>query len=62
LPGRAPGPAVGLGALSASVLFPMLLRRFPLIQSAGEPTYRAPGVALRGLESLPVTLIPSDPS
>jgi len=51
-----------LARLSASVLFPMLLRRFPLIQSAGEPTYRAPGVALRGLESLPVTLIPSDPS
>jgi cytochrome P450 len=55
-----------LARLSASVLFPRLLRRFPDILPAGQPRYRAPGVALRGLESLPVTLTlpltPSDPS
>ena len=55
-----------LARLSASVLFPRLLRRFPDIRPAGQPTYRAPGVALRGLESLPVSLTPpvtpSDPS
>jgi cytochrome P450 len=45
-----------LARLSATVLFPMLLRRFPELRPAGQPTYRAPGVALRGLESLPVTL------
>ena len=51
-----------LARISATVLFPRLLRRFPGIRPAGQPTYRAPGVALRGLESLPVTLTPADPS
>jgi cytochrome P450 len=55
-----------LARLSATVLFPALLRRFPDIRPAGAPTYRAPGVALRGLESLPVALTrpltPSTPS
>jgi cytochrome P450 len=45
-----------LARLSGSILFPRLLRRFPLMRPAGRPTYRAPGAALRGFESLPVTL------
>ncbi|MDT7606515.1 MAG: hypothetical protein QOG96_1018 [Pseudonocardiales bacterium] len=48
-----------LARLAATVLFPMLLRRFPLMQLAEEPTYRSPGVALRGFERMPVLLTPS---
>jgi cytochrome P450 len=43
-----------LARLAGSILFPRLLRRFPLMRLAGPPTYRAPGVALRGFESLRV--------
>lgn len=49
-----------LARLSGSILFPRLLRRFPLMRPAEAPTYRAPGAALRGFESLPVTLAPRD--
>jgi cytochrome P450 len=48
-----------LARLSGTVLFPMLLRRFPLMQLAEKPTYRSPGVALRGFERMPVILSPS---
>jgi len=48
-----------LARLSGTVLFPMLLRRFPLMQLAVEPTYRSPGVALRGFDRMPVILSPS---
>ena len=51
-----------LARLSGSVLFPMLLQRFPHMQLAEEPTYRSPGVALRGFERMPVILTPSSPS
>lgn len=47
-----------LARLSGSILFPRLLRRFPRMRAAEGATYRAPGVALRGFESLPVTLTP----
>jgi cytochrome P450 len=47
-----------LARLSASILFPRMLRRFPLMRLAGPPTYRAPGVALRGFESFRVILLP----
>jgi len=50
-----------LARLSATVLFPMLLQRFPHMQLAEEPTYRSPGVALRGFERMPVTLTPTNP-
>src|SRR5882757_11114319 len=48
-----------LARLSGSLLFPRLLRRFPLMQPAGVGTYRAPGLALRGFERLPVSLLSS---
>jgi cytochrome P450 len=56
------GPHYCLGAylagLQGEVLFPRLLRRFPGLRLAGPPVYRSPGSTLRGLEHLPVYLIP----
>jgi cytochrome P450 len=51
-----------LARLSLAPLFPLLLNRFPRMRPAGEPTYRSPGVTLRGFENLPVILTPTDPS
>jgi cytochrome P450 len=47
-----------LARLSGSILFPKLLQRFPMMRPARPPTYRAPGVALRGFESFPIILLP----
>jgi cytochrome P450 len=53
------GPHFCLGAalarLEAMIAFPALLARFPAIAEAGEAR-RVPGLALRGFESLPVTV------
>lgn len=51
-----------LARLAASLLFPRLLHRFPLMRPAGPPVYRSPGLALRGFERLPVILSPPNPS
>lgn len=55
-----------LARLSLAPLFPLLLNRFPRMRLAGEPTYRSPGVTLRGFDNLPVVLTPAlsptDPS
>lgn len=65
---RTPIPGLGFGGgahycvgaslarLQAELLFPRLLSRFPDMALAGEPRYRAPGSALRGLDHLPVRL------
>jgi cytochrome P450 len=56
------GPHYCLGAylarMQGQVLFPRLLRRFPGMRLAGEPVFRSPGSALRGLDNLPVHLGP----
>jgi cytochrome P450 len=56
------GPHYCLGAhlagMQGEILFPRLLRRFPAMRPAGQPTYREPGSTLRGLERLPLTLQP----
>jgi cytochrome P450 len=44
-----------LARLEGAVAFPRLLRRFPKISPAGEPT-RRDRLLLRGFETLPVTL------
>ncbi|MFF3313697.1 cytochrome P450 [Streptomyces sp. NPDC002952] len=46
----------GLARLEAEVVLPALLGRFPSMAPAGAPT-RRPGVALRGFDEMPVTLI-----
>jgi cytochrome P450 len=51
-----------LARLSLAPLFALVLTRFPRMRLAGEPTYRSPGVTLRGFENLPVILTPTDPS
>jgi cytochrome P450 len=44
-----------LARLEGAIAFPRLLRRFPRLAAAGEPTRRT-GLVLRGFETLPVTL------
>jgi cytochrome P450/pimeloyl-ACP methyl ester carboxylesterase len=56
--GRRYCPGAAAGRMQAQVLFPRLLRRFPGLGIAGQPTYRSPGTMLRGLEDLPVALTP----
>src|SRR5262249_39142030 len=43
-----------LARLEGAIAFPRLLRRFPRLAAAGEPTRRT-GLVLRGFETLPVT-------
>ncbi|GAA2788876.1 cytochrome P450 [Saccharopolyspora taberi] len=56
----AAGPHTCVGArlarMEAEVLLPLLLRRFPRMRLAGEPTHRYPGTVLRGVDRLPVVL------
>jgi cytochrome P450 len=53
------GPHYCLGAalarLEATIAFPLLLARFPLLASGGEPIRRG-GIAIRGFDRLPVTV------
>jgi cytochrome P450 len=44
-----------LARLEGAIAFPRLLRRFPRLAAAGEPTRRT-GLVLRGFETLPVTV------
>jgi cytochrome P450 len=44
-----------LARLEGAIAFPRLLRRFPRLVAAGEPTRRT-GLVLRGFETLPITL------
>ena len=53
--GRALLPGAALARLEGAIAFPRLLRRFPRLAAAGEPTRRT-GLVLRGFETLPVTL------
>lgn len=54
------GPHYCLGAylarMEANILLPRLLERFPRLRAAGAASYRAPGVALRSIEHLPVRI------
>lgn len=45
-----------LARLEAQILLPRLLERFPSLRPGGTPKYRSPGVTLRGIEHLPVTV------
>jgi cytochrome P450 len=56
--GRRYCPGAAAARTQAQVLFPRLLHRFPALGIAGGPTYRSPGTMLRGLDDLPVALIP----
>jgi cytochrome P450 len=42
--------------MEAEVLLPRLLRRFPRMRLAQSPRYRSPGIAVRGIDHLPIIL------